>query len=189
MKLRQALTAVAIAAGALASAPASANFSQFEDVGISLTAGAGMTWVLELTNVLSSTGTWANATFLDAVSFNNIGTVTGANYGGVLPDPGELNASGCTGGGSGKICFDTNFKVPVSDDMIMTFSYTGGALDLTGTGLDTPHLKMQFVNDAGAKIGSLYSADVPAVPEPETYAMMLAGLAAVGFMARRRKSA
>jgi hypothetical protein len=27
-----------------------------------------------------------------------------------------------------------------------------------------------------------------AVPEPETYALFLAGLAAVGFMARRRKS-
>jgi hypothetical protein len=28
---------------------------------------------------------------------------------------------------------------------------------------------------------------VPAIPEPETYALMLAGLAAVGFMSRRRK--
>ena len=30
---------------------------------------------------------------------------------------------------------------------------------------------------------------VPSVPEPETYAMMLAGVAALGFIARRRKAA
>jgi hypothetical protein len=29
--------------------------------------------------------------------------------------------------------------------------------------------------------------DVPAVPEPESYAMMLAGLCLIGFIASRRK--
>jgi hypothetical protein len=38
----------------------------------------------------------------------------------------------------------------------------------------------------GLSHASLYSA-VPAIPEPETYALMLAGLAAIGFMTRRRR--
>ncbi len=33
-----------------------------------------------------------------------------------------------------------------------------------------------------------YSSNVSAVPEPETYAMMLVGLSLIGFAARRRKS-
>ncbi|KQQ46334.1 hypothetical protein ASF61_18200 [Duganella sp. Leaf126] len=41
-----------------------------------------------------------------------------------------------------------------------------------------------------AKAGATYSADitVTAVPEPETYGMMVGGLALLGFMARRRKA-
>lgn len=36
---------------------------------------------------------------------------------------------------------------------------------------------------------TLYGGDVvPGIPEPETYALMLAGLAAVGFVARRRRA-
>ena len=34
-----------------------------------------------------------------------------------------------------------------------------------------------------------YATSITAVPEPETYAMMLAGLGLLGFAARRRKQA
>ena len=52
--------------------------------------------------------------------------------------------------------------------------------------------KMVFTNTADtngffAVDDMRFSAAVPAIPEPETYALMLAGLAAVGFMVKRRK--
>ncbi len=45
-------------------------------------------------------------------------------------------------------------------------------------------------NNSNDNVGMLLdNVNVTAVPEPETYAMMLAGLGLVGFMARRRRKA
>jgi hypothetical protein len=52
-----------------------------------------------------------------------------------------------------------------------------------------------FVNDLSLVAGGtvavtgVINTQVSAIPEPETYALMLAGLAAVGFISRRRKKA
>jgi len=42
--------------------------------------------------------------------------------------------------------------------------------------------------DAVPIIGTLGIDNVQAIPEPETYALMIAGLRALGFFAKRRKS-
>ena len=42
-------------------------------------------------------------------------------------------------------------------------------------------------NDWNVGIDNINFDQVAVVPEPETYAMLLAGLGLVGFMARRRK--
>ena len=56
------------------------------------------------------------------------------------------------------------------------FSATGGEM-ITGLRLASPSDAFEAANFS-----------VTAVPEPETYALMLAGLGVVGFIARRRKS-
>lgn len=55
------------------------------------------------------------------------------------------------------------------------FSYTGNQLQIDWTGLT-------FNSDTVVKFG----VNVAAVPEPETYALMFAGLGLVGFAARRK---
>ena len=71
--------------------------------------------------------------------------------------------------------YDSTFSLIGSDSTPATFSFTGlsaGSYFLTYVGVGT-----------GSYGGTL---EVTAVPEPETYALMLAGLGMVGFMAARR---
>jgi hypothetical protein len=65
-----------------------------------------------------------------------------------------------------------------------TFDNSIGADNVTLTGLSIVGTNGAFSVASGNEIGS-----PSAVPEPETYAMLLAGLAVIGGIARRRKAA
>jgi len=70
----------------------------------------------------------------------------------------------------------------------------GGTVNTTWNANDTLWIRWTENNDSGNDHGlaidnfSLSATAVAAVPEPETYAMLLAGLGLIGFAARRRRS-
>ncbi|MCV2360265.1 FxDxF family PEP-CTERM protein [Paucibacter sp. TC2R-5] len=72
---------------------------------------------------------------------------------------------------------------------IRTFTY-GTILATKANVIGTGHIEGSIIANsisAQVEIGHEPFRNVSAVPEPETYAMLLAGLGVIGFMARRRK--
>jgi flagellar hook-associated protein FlgK len=99
---------------------------------------------------------------------------------------------------TGRLAADNSVVVKLNDQVISTAS---GFTDWTGfaasSGFVTGHNTLDFVvsnwaqnggNPTGLRV-EFASSQVAAVPEPETYAMMLAGVALLGVVARRRKAA
>ena len=77
------------------------------------------------------------------------------------------------------------------ESLIGTSSAPGGsAVGLVQSAQPAGNYALTVMGVANGTSGGIYTGaiSVTAVPEPETYAMMLAGLAALGFLARRRQS-
>jgi PEP-CTERM motif len=104
----------------------------------------------------------------DVVSFVNLAAGT---YDFVLSFSGQ-NISKFAGSLNGK---------PV--DMMTSGRITFGGLE----GMDTAPFTLTLVGTALSKAGYSGELSVTAVPEPSTYAMLVAGLCAIGFSVSRRR--
>ncbi len=188
MNLSRTLVSAAIAAAAFAASSAGANTLTYQGVTFETMALDADTLQLSVLNATSATGDWTGINYLKAFELKDIGNVTGATLAGwsVSVDNG-LAAFGCTTGGTNGACFSSTPAASLTNSMVYTIDFTGTNLDFSA-----PHLKVEFLtglNDV-QKTGDLLSQTIPtAVPEPETYALMMAGLGAMGFVARRRKQA
>jgi hypothetical protein len=170
--IKRALSICAIAAASLGVSSAVQAQTTFQ--GVTFTPSwSGNVLTLEI-DAANPTDDWATADFLGALHIKSIGSW----------DSVTLNANGCVGGGGGgnqsACAFGTN--IALADDMVFQFTFTGGTQDFT-----MPHIKvLMFEAGSDKKVGSLMSLDVPAIPEPSTYAMLLGGL---GILAVARRNA
>ena len=191
MRLRELVlllsTAVATAFGTPAIAVDNSLF--FQGVTFETTAVDSDTMLFSILNAATgATGNWSGIAFLKAFEIKDIGNVTGATISPANLNPVDLNlnASGCPGpAGSGGMCFLATTPVSLSDSMSWTIDFAG-----TGLNFSFPHLKVDFYTTLTQTkaTGDLLSQNIPtAVPEPEIYAMLAAGLGLMGFVARRRK--
>lgn len=76
----------------------------------------------------------------------------------------------------GLVLLDGNGDTVATDTTPGSFSFA----------LGSGNYALNFVG-FGAAAGSFYGGSVSAVPEPETYALMLAGLGIIGFIGARRR--
>lgn len=131
---------------------------------------------------------------LNALNGYDILGVSGTVYGPVggaittlVPNPNSPGSSATPSINGWYITFDNNLfpnAAPVLNSFGVAFYTAGGA---TWNIFSSGNQYELFTNAIPGNVDKLGALAVTAVPEPESYAMMLAGLAVMGAIARRRK--
>jgi hypothetical protein len=120
--------------------------------------------------------------------------LSGAVYQGASDDAASGPFTANPGGASGTLSFDFAIASPFvlslkAGNAFSLFYFDGSSgpissIDFTTLGIST---NVQGIGN-GLSHASVYAADVvPGVPEPQTYALMAAGLVAMGFLSLRRR--
>jgi len=162
MKLR--LTALAALLGATT---LTAHAGVLTLDGVTFTSNwSGNVLTLEI-DAAKRSGGWSAATGLAALAIKGVGTYSSVSVSGGPGGTGawklstsELKASGCSGTSNGaagsRMCFYGQ-QIALADDMVFKFTFNGASV-----ATNEPHVKVEFVDAKGNKVGSLLSQVLPA---------------------------
>ncbi|MDO9310599.1 MAG: FxDxF family PEP-CTERM protein [Nitrosomonas sp.] len=176
------LAPFAFATSSVHAAPITINFDALSLVGASSYTESGVTFTAPNFSTLESpNGTFALLEESDPKNFLRADISVGAVS--VSVDLGDFD-------GDSDLLF-----LDVYDSSNTLLGHTELFIETTFTGmktlsLSTPGISYAIFGATGGANGSSVYADnftITAIPEPETYAMLLAGLGLLGFTARRRK--
>jgi hypothetical protein len=160
------LTALAALLGAMTM---TAHAGILTTEGVTFTSNwSGNVLTLEI-DAAKRSGGWSGATGLAALAIKGVGTYSSVSVSG---GPGgtdawklstsELKASGCSGTSNGaagsRMCFYGQ-QIALADDMVFKFTFDGASV-----ATNEPHVKVEFVDARGNKVGSLLSQVLPASP-------------------------
>lgn len=170
----------------LSSTSASAQSLTVEDVTYNLSrsfvslASGQETWSLTLDILNNSTD---GRTAVTSLAFNQPSGFVSASLPGWTTFSGGLNASGCNGTGN-FYCFSGYAAAAPQMSFTFTLTTAAGSLDAYA-----PDFKIDWLgSQRNYDLVSQPLTAVNVVPEPQTYALMLAGLGAIGMMLRRRRA-